>query len=296
MIRKKYLDVCFGPVSDEQLTIAPPFYNTVLDIWGPCYTFVPGHERETRTKRVISCKVYVMTFVCPVVKLTNLQVIEAKNSEAVMEGLIRFGCEQGFPNMLILDQDTAFMKLVQDAEVDLMDLQHRAFTEYGIKFRTAPVQGHNMIGLAERRIRSVQECFERIDLKSVRLHATGFQTLCKLVENNLNNLPLGYSYGRDADNSPILKIITPNLMKIGRLHSRPLTGPIKYPKGPKEFLKKVEDTYELFFKVWNENYIPKLIPQPIWFKESGELKVSQHLRISLSLPGCAPLRPGRTYN
>ena len=135
--------------------------------------------------------------------------------------------------MLILDQDTAFMKLVQDAEVDLMDLQHRAFTEYGIKFRTAPVQGHNMIGLAERRIRSVQECFERIDLKSVRLHATGFQTLCKLVENNLNNLPLGYSYGRDADNSPILKIITPNLMKIGRLHSRPLTGPIKYPKGPK---------------------------------------------------------------
>ena len=274
MIRKKYLDVVFGPVSDIQLTIAPPFYNAMLDIWGPCYNFVPGHERETRNKRVISCKAYVMTFVCPVSKLSNLQVIEAKNSEAVLEGLIRLGCEQGFPHMLILDQDTAFMKMVTDAEVNLQDLQHRAFTEFGIRFKVAPVQGHNMIGLAERKIRAVQEIFEKIDLKNVRLHATGFQTLCKLVENNLNNLPLGYSYGRDADNSPLLKIITPNLLRIGRLNSRSLSGPIKYPKGPKEFLKKVEDTYEAFFKIWNEVYIPKLIPQPIWFKESKKLKVN----------------------
>ena len=166
------------------------------------------------------------------------------------------------------------MKMVQDAEVNLQDLQHRAFTEYGIRFKVAPVQGHNMIGLAERKIRAVQEIFDRIGLDKVRLHSTGLQTLCKLVENHLNNLPLGYSYGRDMDNSPILKIITPNLLRIGRLNSRSLTGPVKYPKGPKEYLKKVEDTYESFFKIWNEVYIPKLIPQPIWFKQSPELKVN----------------------
>ena len=72
-LRKKYLDVVFGPVSDIQLTIAPPFYNAVLDIWGPVYTFVPGHERETRNKKVESCKNYVMTFVDPVAKLSNLK-------------------------------------------------------------------------------------------------------------------------------------------------------------------------------------------------------------------------------
>ena len=272
--RKKYLDVVFGPVSDSQLTIAPPFHTTVMDIWGPCYTYVPGHERVTRNKTQISCKVYVICFVCPMSKLCNLQVIEAKNAEAVLEGLIRLGCEQGFPNQLIMDQDTAFQKVVRDAEINLQDLQHRAFTEYGIRFIEAPVQGHNMIGLAERKIRSVQECFERIGLSQVRLHATGFQTLCKLVEMNLNNLPLGYSYGRDADNSPILKIITPNLLRIGRLNSRALTGPIRFPKGPKEFLKRVDETYEAFYRVWNTAYIPKLIPQPTWFKESAELKVN----------------------
>ena len=271
-IRKKYLEVIFGPVSDSQLTIAPPFYHAVLDIWGPCYTFVPGHERETRTKKVIPCKCYVMTFCCPTSKLCNLQVIEAKNAQATLEGLMRLGCEQGFPAVLILDQESSFMKMVQDAEVSLMDLQHRAYTEFGINFKVAPVQGHNMIGLAERKIKAVQECFEKLDLQKIRMHATGLQTVCKLIENNLNNMPIGYSYGRDADNSPILRIVTPNLLRVGRLNSRALTGPIRYPKGPAEYLKKVEETYQAFFRIWNTSYVPKLIPAPKWFKDSPTLK------------------------
>ena len=116
------------------------------------------------------------------------------------------------------------MKTVRDAEINLKDLSHRAYKEFGIKFETAPVHGHNFTGLTERKIRSIQEAFEKMDLKKHRLHATGLQTVLKLIENDFNNTPLGYSYGRDADNTPILKIITPNLMKIGRIHSRSLDG------------------------------------------------------------------------
>lgn len=271
-IRKKYLEVVFGPVDDSQLTIAPPFHYAVVDIWGPVYTFVPGHERKTRNKQVESCKNYVSTFCCPTSKLCNLQVTECKNAEAVLEGLMRLGCEQGFPAVLILDQESSFMKMVQDAEVSLMDLQHRAYTELGINFKVAPVQGHNMIGLAERKIKAVQECFEKLNLQSIRMHSTGLQTVCKLIENNLNNMPIGYGYGRDADNSPILKIVTPNLLRVGRLNSRALTGPIRYPRGPAEYLKKVEDTYQAFFRIWNTSYVPKLIPAPKWYKDSPTLK------------------------
>ena len=35
---------------------------------------------------------------------------------------------------------------------------------------------------------------------------------------------------------------------------------------------KVEQIYEAFFRVWNASVVPKLIPQPKWFKESSELK------------------------
>ena len=215
-----------------------------------------------------------MTFVCPVSKLINLQVIEAKSAEAVLEGLIRLACEMGMPSLLILDKETSFMKMVRDAEVNLMDIEHKCYVEHGIKFITAPVSGHNFIGLAERKIFSCQELFEKIDLKSHRLHATGLQTFCKLVENQLNNTPLGYSYARDANNTALLKIVTPNLMKIGRLNSRSLSGPLKFPAGPLDYLKKVDEVYNAFFKIWNTSVLPKMIPQPKWFKSSPELKVN----------------------
>ena len=222
-------------------------YVPYLDLDGPYFTCVPGHERATRNKKVLSCKNYIMTFVCPVTKLCNLQVIEAKNAEAAMEGLTRLACEVGMPSCLVLDQETSFMKMCRDAEVSLQDLCHKGYKEFGVKFEVAPVQGHNYIGLAERKIKAVQECFNKMDLKSVRLHATGLQTFCKLVENHLNNIPLGYSFSRDLNNSPILKIISPNVMKIGRINSRCLDGPLRLPSGPKDFIKKVEDTYDAFF-------------------------------------------------
>ena len=53
-------------------------------------------------------------------------------------------------------------------------------------------------------IRKVQECLAKCDLNKLRLHATGLQTLCKLVENDKNNLSMGLIYARDANNSSLL--------------------------------------------------------------------------------------------
>ena len=132
--------------------------------------------------------------------------------------------------------------------------------------------GHNYTGLVERKIKTVQDAFKKVDLKNMRLHATGLQTLAKLIENDINNVPIGFSYGRDADNTPLLNLINPNLLKIGRLHSRALDGPVRFPTGPKDLMVKVEQTYDAFFKIWNAIMVPKLIPQPKWFKDSRELK------------------------
>ena len=86
-------------------------------------------------------------------------------------------------------------------------------------------------------------------MKSKKLHATGLQTVAKLVENNLYNLPMGFFYGKDADITPLLKIITPNLMKIGRLNSSAVDGPIRFPTGPKDLMMKVEEVFDAFFQI-----------------------------------------------
>ena len=83
IVRKKFLDVLMGPVSDHQLTICPPFYAAYCDLDGPYRVYVPGHERETRHRRVVEAKTWILSFACPVSKLINLQVIESKSADGV---------------------------------------------------------------------------------------------------------------------------------------------------------------------------------------------------------------------
>ena len=119
----------------------------------------------------------------------------------------------------------------------------------------------------------MQECLEKMDVANMRLHATGLQTCLKLVENDLNNVPLGYSYSRDSNNSPLLRLIFPNLLKIGRLNTRALDGPIRMPAGPGELMEKIERGYSSFFKIFNTTMIPKLMKINKWFDNNGQLQV-----------------------
>ena len=108
-------------------------------------------------------------------------------------------------------------------------------------------------------------------LETKRLHATGLQTMMKLVENQLNNLPLRFSYGRDQDNTPLLKMLTPNMLRVGRNNERALDGPMRMPTGGGELLQEVQKVYDSWFKVWNVSYIPKLLYQPKWWKQDRDL-------------------------
>jgi hypothetical protein len=104
-----------------------------------------------------------MVFVCPVTKLLNMQVIEGKSTEAIMEGLTRLAWEVGFPFYMLADRESSVMKVFRDAQINLKDLQLTMYNEHGVRFQVAPVSGHNYHGLVERRIRTVQECFEKED-------------------------------------------------------------------------------------------------------------------------------------
>ena len=125
--------------------------------------------------------------------------------------------------------------------VTTRDLQYYLFKLLGIRFDTCPVSGHSAHGQVERMIRTVQECLLEAGIDKVRLHATGVQTLCKLVESEINSIPLGYKYGRNAKNSSVLKIITPNVLRMGRVNTRAAAGPMRLPTGPSELIKKIED-------------------------------------------------------
>ena len=82
-LRKKFIEVSMGGISDHQLTIAPPFWVCMGDLFGPVDVYVPGFERNTRNRKVLEAKVYIATFVCPTTKVVNAQVIETKSVEGI---------------------------------------------------------------------------------------------------------------------------------------------------------------------------------------------------------------------
>ena len=244
----------------------------MMDLFGPVKSYVPGYERETRTRNSLHSKLYIMVSVCVTTKLVNLQALEKKSAGAIIDGFTRLSCEVGVPSIVHIDQDSGFLAAFSDAEVDLVDLRHQLWTEFGISFSTCPVSGHDQHGLVEATIKSLQETFADCNLDKKRIHATGWQSFCKLAENTYNNLPLGFNYSRAQDNTELLKIITPNMLRVGRLNSRALQGPIRLPSSKQEMLELVDSTYKAWFKVFKETQVPHLIQQPKWFTIEKDLR------------------------
>ena len=214
-----------------------------------------------------------MTAVCMTTRAVNLQVLEKDNSAGIVEGVTRLSCEAGVPKIIFCDQDPAILSAFKYSELEFRDLQLQLHRQSGIEFQTCPVSGHNMHGTVEGTIRTIQESMDEIGLSKKILHATGLQTLLKIIENQYNNIPLGYHYHQDQDNTPLLKLLTPNMLRVGRINSRSLDGPVRLPVDRQQQLRAVEDVYDAWFKVWKESYLPKLFFKPKWYKSDTDLKV-----------------------
>ena len=270
--KKKFLEASMGPISDRQLSIAPPFWCAQIDLFGPLTCYVPGLERTTRKNAQTSVKVWILTSVCIVTKIVNCQVLEKTDASGVLDGLTRLSCEVGVPSFILCDQGSNVIKALREVDVCMKNLKLQMFNEKGIKFDVCSVGGHNEHGLVERVIRSLQDSMEECGLKRNKLTATGLQTLCKLVENDLNNVPLGFKFSRDHDNTEVLKLITPNMMKLGRINTRALSCPLRLPHGASDMVEKVCKSYESWFKIWSSAYLPKIMFRPKWFKDEVDLK------------------------
>ena len=156
-LRLKYVRQLMGPLSQNQLCISPIFYFTYIDMWSPLSVYCPGYEKRTRNRKM-EYKVYMLVMGCVVTGAVNCQIIEKKDTDAVLDGLSRFFCETSVPKICYPDQDGALVKALKEGEIDILDLQSRLHRERGISFETCVSQGHYQHGRIERRIKMLQEC------------------------------------------------------------------------------------------------------------------------------------------
>ena len=83
---------------------------------------------------------------------------------------------------------------MSDGQIEVISNEGIIAKQRGITFKTCSAQGHNQHGRVEARIKMLQDAFERSDVKGIKLHSLGWQTFCKVVEQQVNSIPLGFLY------------------------------------------------------------------------------------------------------
>ena len=280
-LRLKYVRQLMGPFAESQLCISPIFYYTYLDMWGPLTVYCPGYEKRTRNRKQ-AYEVHMLVMGCVVTGAVNCQIIEKKDTGAVLDGLNRFFCETSVPKICYPDQDGALMKALTKGEISVLDLQGTLHKERGILFETCLPQGHYQHGRIERRIKMLQESLDRSEIRLTHsATATGWQTLAKAIEREVNSIPLGFLHHQGTAN-PLLRVLCPSLLKNGTYTDRAPKGLFTIPDSPADLMTNIEAIYNMWFQLWNTSYIPLVMDRPKWHLEDDSMRTDDLVYFKLT--------------
>ena len=271
--RKNTLKQIMGPLPKYQTSVTPVFYYCLVDMWGPLHVYAPGYEKSTRSSDAKKYKAYFLIFVCAVTGMCNVQLVEGKDTSSILDGCSRFFCEATVPKVMLPDDDGAMLRAFTRGEISLSDISGNLYREKGVHFEVCTPQGHSAHGKVERKIRALQDSLTQSSIENSRCTATGWMTVGKAIENEANNIPIGYLYDRArGDGNPVLRMLRPNSLKGFGLTDRAPRGLFSIPNSPVDLMDRIKQLYDAWYKCWVTSYIPMLLERPKWKLESENLK------------------------
>ena len=269
---KVTVDVEMGLLPKSRLCVAPPYYNTQVDLCGPFNAFSKHNKRTT-------LKVWMIAFVCSTTGSTNLKIMEGYDTTQFLLAFSRFACEVGYPKLLLADSGSQLVSGCENMVIDMTDLKGKLNREYGIDFDVCPVGGHNFHGKVERKIKTVKETISKT-VHNERLSVLEWETLCAEIANSVNNLPV--AIGNETDELENMDLITPNRLRLGRNNSRSPVGVLEVTDKVDRILQLNSNIFNTWWECWLTSAVPKLVPQPKWFKSDEDIKVGDIVIFSRS--------------
>ena len=261
-LAKRTVDIAMGPVDTQNLTIAPAFYITQVDIAGPFSAYTFHNKRKT-------IKLWFAVYCCSTTSTVNLKVMEDYTSASFIESYIRFSCDVGYPKLLVSDEGSQLVKGYEDMKITYTDLKNKLFKEVNVEFDLCSVGGHNVIGKVERKIKDVKASITK-SFQNHRLSVIQWETVGSQVANAINDMPL--ALGNVSSTVECLDLITPNRLKLGRNNERSPVGPLYVTDDPSKFFTENSDIFNCWFECWLTSYVPNLMNHPKWFKSDYHLK------------------------
>ena len=259
---KKSIDIAMGPISDDHLKIAPPFYISQVDMFGPFKSHSNVNKRTTT-------KIWFVVFCCCVTGAVDVKLCEDYSASSFLLAFIRFSCKVGYPRKLLPDPGSQLIKGCESMEICFSDVSN-ALHEYGVSYELSPVGAHYMHGKVERKIRHIRDSFSKT-LQNEKLSNIQWETLGDQVANAINNQPI--AIGNVTQDLEEIDLLTPNRLMLARNNDRCPVGPLNISGDLMKILENNNQLIDTWFKAWLNSYVPSLMLQPKWFKSDENPKI-----------------------
>ena len=89
-------------------------------------------------------------------------------------------------------------------------------------------------------------------------------TVRKSVECYVNSIPIGYLYHGTGGKNPLLRILSPNSLKLITAGDHAPVGLFDVPQGVDEMLETIEQKYTTWYEVFNTSYLPIIMQRQKW--------------------------------
>ena len=92
--------------------------------------------------------------------------VDGHSANLLADGLTCLSLKVGVPARLMINQDSSFMKVLQEGSNDIVDLETQMKSKTNIDFQLCPVSGHNSHGLVKAKVNVIHQELKKIDAGS----------------------------------------------------------------------------------------------------------------------------------
>lgn len=260
-----------GSLPRQRVTASRVFNKIGIDFAGPFQV------KNSRVRRSIIGKGYVLVIVCFVTKAIHLEIASDISTGTFLACMKRFISRRGLPAEVFCDNGGAFRgagnhladlyKLYSSADHQAQ-VQHFA-SQQEIQFHFTPSYSPVFAGLAEAAVKSMKHILKRTVQKCILTYEQLNTVLCQ-IEAILNSRPLMPISSDVTDFS----YLTPGHFLVGGpLTSYPESDISDTPSNRLSFWQNVESMKQSFWKVWHKQYLNQLQFRPKWRDDLPNLKL-----------------------
>ena len=275
-----------GNLPEIRINQAEPFEYTGIDYCGPFYV----KQRDFRNRG--KDKVWVVVFVCMVVKAVHLEVVRDLSTLTFIAALRRFCSRKGYPHFISSDNAKNFVGAKNELNeiYDLFKTEHfkseikNYCEQWQIKWNFIPPLAPHMGGLWESTVKLFKHHFKRVAGNSL-LTKDQFDTLIVEIESCLNSRPI-----TPISNDPNdLQALTPGHFLIGRpLRNLPEIDLVKTPTNRLNLWEHINKMKQDFWTRWKLEYLNELNLRNKW--TSGDHNIQKGTMVILKEINLPPLQ------